>query len=63
MNRETESEIRGWSAKYNVVNALVRAADTTRRIFGDPYFIKLRGYLMDGVFYHPTETEVATMEM
>jgi len=63
LNRETESEIRGWSAKYNVVNALVRAADTTRRIFGDPYFIKLRGYLMDGVFYHPTETEVATMEM
>ena len=63
MNRETESEIVGWSAKYNVIKAMVQTPETTRRVFGDPYFIKLRAYLLDGVFYHPTETEVATMEM
>lgn len=63
VNRETESEIRGWSAKYAVVNALVKAPELTRQVFGDPYFMKLRGYLLEGVFYHPTETEVATMEM
>ena len=63
MNRETESEIQGWTAKYAVVNALVNTPETTRQVFGDPYFMKLRGYLLEGVFYHPTETEVATMEM
>jgi len=63
VNRETESEIQGWTAKYAVVNALVNTPETTRQVFGDPYFMKLRGYLLEGVFYHPTETEVATMEM
>ena len=62
MNRETESEIRGWSAKYSVVQTLVDSASSTRQIFGDPYFMKLRAYSLEGVFFTPTETEVATME-
>jgi len=62
LNRETESEIRGWSAKYSVVQTLVDSAAFTRQIFGDPYFMKLRAYSLEGVFYTPAETDVATME-
>ena len=63
LNRETESEIQGWTAKYSVVQTLVDAAASTRQIFGDPYFMKLRAYVLEGVFFTPAETEVATMEL
>jgi len=63
LNRETESEIQGWTAKYSVVQTLVDAAASTRQIFGDPYFMKLRAYVLEGVFFTPAETEVATMEV
>ena len=42
---------------------MVDAPTLTRLTFGDPYFMKLRAYVLEGVFYTPTETEVATMEL
>jgi len=63
LNRETESEIQGWTIKYSVIQTLVDTPTTTRQVFGDPYFMKLRAYSLEGVFYSPTETEVATMEL
>ena len=63
MNRATESEIQGWTGKYSVIQTMVDAPTLTRLTFGDPYFMKLRAYVLEGVFYTPTETEVATMEL
>ena len=63
LNRGTESEIQGWTIKCSVIQTLVDTQSTTRQVFGDPYFMKLRAYTLEGVFYSPTETEVATMEL
>ena len=62
MNRETESEVQGWTGKYSVIQTLVDSPASTRQVFGDPYFMKLRAYILEGVLFTPTETEVATME-
>jgi len=61
VNRSTESELDGWMAKYNLIKAMVDAP-STRNVFGDPFFLKLRGYVLDGPIYKETEMDVATME-
>jgi len=63
LNRETESEVQGWTGKYSVIQTLVDVPASTRHVFGDPYFMKLRAYVLEGVLFSPTETEVATMEL
>lgn len=63
LNRSTESEFEGWNAKFEIIKTMVEASQVTRNVFGDPYFVRLKGYILEGALFQSVETEVATMEM
>ena len=58
LDRSTEKAKEGKESKFEIVRTLAESP-TTQDIFGQPYFVQLKAYFLQGAFYVQTESQVA----
>ena len=58
LDRSTEKTKEGKESKFQIVKSLAESP-TTLNIFGQPYYVKLKAYFLQGPLYVQTETQVA----
>ena len=58
LDRSTEKTKEGKESKFEIVKALAESP-TTLNIFGQPYYVKLKAFYLQGPLYVQTESQVA----
>ena len=58
LDRSTEKTKEGKESKFQIVKSLAESP-TTLNIFGQPYYVKLKAYFLQGPLYVQAETQVA----